>query len=736
MKSIAVKVLAVFLTLVILSSTFIMQINAASIYGDYYVAGVKELCGSLWIEDDDANLMTYGDDGLFRKTYENVAPDFNYDFRVTDGTWAYSWGNGNYNYTFYVTDYCDVSIVFDPYNEEVSVEGDYVVIPEGFNVEQVVVAGAAVEGSTFVNGVDWSPGESSNVMSKSYGDIYTITYKNVAQNDGYSFKFVMNNSWSYNLGASRINSDGSTLIWDGANINFDVPYEYADVTITLDLSNFDYENGKSGAVYSIELEETEAPTEAVEPVTEAAEMETVESNPAQSALSLTTAFNGNEIETISCKGTSVTVTYNLQSPLLIEEGQGTLYYDSTKLSLESVSLPNIQSGLIVNNNTPGEIKFNFTGYSIDTNSGIYDFKTEKVFITAVFNIIGTGDTIVDLDLEELSGEENYNYVSYYHNGVASSEASVITQSLSKPAVEANSQDQYNETTVPAEEKPIVPGFYVVGSEEVCGVEWGWDKPWAYNEPMKEASDGTYYQVFKNIPSSYGNTGTDENNVYEFKVVYVSENGGITWHPGGMGNDTLVNVARDNSTILFQFKLLASRPTREGVDPEAVIATVYGPDDSTPDFSSVQYPTTPVNTESPYTDPVFTTPAPTIAPTAAPTEPAVYYPVKTVVAKKSNPMKVSVKKITVKSSKLRKKALTIKPIKIKNARGKVTYKKYKKGSTILTYKRLTVNKNTGKIKIKKNYYPKGTFKVGVKITVKGNAYYKAKTVIKHIKVKVK
>ncbi|MBQ5346593.1 MAG: hypothetical protein IIU39_00865, partial [Ruminococcus sp.] len=149
-------------------------------------------------------------------------------------------------------------------------------------------------------------------------------------------------------------------------------------------------------------------------------------------------------------------------------------------------------------------------------------------------------------------------------------------------------------TVSAEET-ITSGFYVIGSKEVCGSEWEWREPWLYGEPMKLSSNGkTYYQVFENVQSSYGhNTDSGSQDVFEFKVVYIDENGNAAWHPGGMGNNTEVKVEKCGSTILFQFKLLSSKPTRDGRDPEAVIAEVYSPDDEKPsDYSAVHYLGTP------------------------------------------------------------------------------------------------------------------------------------------------
>lgn len=105
-------------------------------------------------------------------------------------------------------------------------------------------------------------------------------------------------------------------------------------------------------------------------------------------------------------------------------------------------------------------------------------------------------------------------------------------------------------------------------------------------------------------------------------------------------------------------------------------------------------------------------------------------------KKSNPIKVTVKKKTVKAKALAKKAKTIKAVTVKKAQGKVTFAKLKSGTTKKYYKKLTVNKTTGKVKLKKGKYTKGTIKFKVKIFAKGNSKYKSKTIKKTIKIKVK
>lgn len=87
----------------------------------YIIAGVPGLCGSEWAAGDTANQMTLNSEtGLYEKTYPNV-PAGTYEFKVTDGTWNNSWGNGSSNYSFNVTETSDVTISFNADTKEITV---------------------------------------------------------------------------------------------------------------------------------------------------------------------------------------------------------------------------------------------------------------------------------------------------------------------------------------------------------------------------------------------------------------------------------------------------------------------------------------------------------------------------------------------------------------------------------------------------------------------------------------
>lgn len=105
-------------------------------------------------------------------------------------------------------------------------------------------------------------------------------------------------------------------------------------------------------------------------------------------------------------------------------------------------------------------------------------------------------------------------------------------------------------------------------------------------------------------------------------------------------------------------------------------------------------------------------------------------------KKNNPVKFTVSKKTLKAKKLKKKSLTVKCLTIKKAKGKVEVVKVKKGTDKKIYKKITVKKSTGAITFKKGKYTKKTYKIKLKIKVKGNSSYKPKNVTKTVKVKIK
>ena len=103
----------------------------------YYVAGEEALCGSNWDPADANNLMTEGADGIWTKSYENVAAG-TYKLKVTDGTWNNTWGDPESgdpdgNYVLTLESASDITVTFDSVNGAMSVSveaGDAPVDPQ------------------------------------------------------------------------------------------------------------------------------------------------------------------------------------------------------------------------------------------------------------------------------------------------------------------------------------------------------------------------------------------------------------------------------------------------------------------------------------------------------------------------------------------------------------------------------------------------------------------------------
>lgn len=98
----------------------------------------------------------------------------------------------------------------------------------------------------------------------------------------------------------------------------------------------------------------------------------------------------------------VVVTYNLQAKNMILNTQSTLTYDSSVLKLASTNTRNTDfpvfgDTIVWNNKLDGRLPFNCTSLNL------YNFKQKNVYCTFTFDVVGSGDTTVDLDVEVLTG---------------------------------------------------------------------------------------------------------------------------------------------------------------------------------------------------------------------------------------------------------------------------------------------------------------------------------------------
>lgn len=107
------------------------------------------------------------------------------------------------------------------------------------------------------------------------------------------------------------------------------------------------------------------------------------------------------------------------------------------------------------------------------------------------------------------------------------------------------------------------------------------------------------------------------------------------------------------------------------------------------------------------------------------------------SKKANTLKVTKKTKSIKAKALRTRARAVKPLTISKAKGALTVKttSVKLGKKKISIKRFKFTR-TGKLAVKKGKYRKGTYKIKVRITAKGNLNYKAKTINKSVSIIIK
>ena len=238
----------------------LLDVEPYPINSTFVVAGVSELCGELWIGDPESapeNIMDEQEDGTYIKVYNNVAVADKYQFKVVENRpddvqiWRGD-DNGN-NVTFNVKSVCDVTITFDPATNKITVTGTGVEFSSVLNVESMRAVGNGY--GNWLNGVVWDFTADENLMTEVSPKVYEITYTSIEKDDDYQVKFVANGSWIDSWGGIYQGSGvESEAVYNGDNLSFAVPYRLADVTLRLDLSNYD-NTTKTGATFTVTVVE-------------------------------------------------------------------------------------------------------------------------------------------------------------------------------------------------------------------------------------------------------------------------------------------------------------------------------------------------------------------------------------------------------------------------------------------------------------------------------------------------
>ena len=107
----------------------------------------------------------------------------------------------------------------------------------------------------------------------------------------------------------------------------------------------------------------------------------------------------------------VVVTYLLKADHMIVDTQSSLTYDSKVLKLASTTTTNtknkvfpvFQSSIVWNPSLTNQVLFNCSSLYL------FNFKSENVYCTFTFDVVGSGDTTVNLNVDYLTGTEADTY---------------------------------------------------------------------------------------------------------------------------------------------------------------------------------------------------------------------------------------------------------------------------------------------------------------------------------------
>ncbi len=245
------KLICVLLALAMLLSMAMVATASGTVVDYVVVAGESSLCSSNWNSSDRSNEMTLSG-AEYVKVYEDVAAG-TYNFKVvvnyTDGNPDWIGDDTGNNVSFTVTAACDVTISYDPTTGDIEVTGANVG-ETAFEVEQIVAVGNG--DGNWLNGANWDPAADANVMTEVSDGVYQITYQELPIFDNYQFKFAANGTWADSWGGTiTASGEVNDAVYNGINITFAVE-EVTDVTIALDLTNFDYAS-KSGATFTVTI---------------------------------------------------------------------------------------------------------------------------------------------------------------------------------------------------------------------------------------------------------------------------------------------------------------------------------------------------------------------------------------------------------------------------------------------------------------------------------------------------
>ena len=232
----------------------------------YVLAGSSNFVDTGWSPDPDSYVMEKGEDGIYSVVVPEVAAEEGALYQVkvvqfvggdaANAVW-HGMDGTDLNYDFMLTADGDVTVTYNPETGEIKVTGD-TVIPPVYDIKSIAAVGNGQ--NNFLNGIVWDPAAAENTMEEVSEGVYEITFEECDTNTDYQFKFAANGGWDINWGLDTdvVYNTPMEAAYNGGNalLNYESENDYVDVTLRLDLTNWDTIK-KTGAKITVFVEEVE-----------------------------------------------------------------------------------------------------------------------------------------------------------------------------------------------------------------------------------------------------------------------------------------------------------------------------------------------------------------------------------------------------------------------------------------------------------------------------------------------
>ncbi len=554
------KLISVLLAAALFVSLFVVAVISVSATDNIYMVE-SDIYGENGSGD---GIMTEQSNGAYIKLYPDV-PAGDYCFKIVENGVTVISDAYDSSFNFRVNSTCDVIITYNPTTGKVDFLGDSVTSADDLEIEHISVVGNG-QGSWLNNqnwDFDWVSTIRYNSLSRIADDIYTITYYEVVPSADYRFEFVVNGSWTNSFGLEpsanipdldkpfELDYNGDSIILNTVKYG----YALSDITLTVDLSGFDYHN-KKGAKLTVEvadsavrdpsLSATQAQSTPDTPNSTLASGETVPPttvDPLSGVLNLTVNATSNYFPENSARYNpntkEVTVTFLIKSSRKMLDTQWYATYDPEILSVSdknklSTVCPVVNetgSSLVLNEIKDGVGYIRYAASSLE----LYDTSSDPTtFASIVFGVRDVSEkapvsTTVDLvvDVLRVSSHGEDSNLSDSEREVLLVDKEVVYNDRRSQSVNVNMRSSltpatYTEpTTVEPTETDLTSASSATnasGSTEVSGT----DTTQKTSELTTQQTSVQYSEKFSSVADS--SSATKDTADSDEEIVYVKTGG--------------------------------------------------------------------------------------------------------------------------------------------------------------------------------------------------------------------